>query len=195
MKKLASAVVLVALGLAASERGLRSQELPPIKVDLPPQPSWAAANIPDKYPDGKWSVHGLRKKLKANLNQEVEVKAILLDVYQCPPDQVKCPKGKTCKPCDQPHFFVADTKDTKKDRALVVCNYPVKPKPPTLPPVGTEVVVAGTFTREAGGFAASDGLVDHRKTSTADGKVISDGNALGDTPKGTDPNKVPRKGR
>jgi hypothetical protein len=158
---------------------LAQQELPPIKVDLPPQPSWAASNIPEKYPDGKWSVRGLRRKLKANLNQEVEVKGYIVDVYVCPPDQAKCPKGKVCKPCDVPHFFVADTKETKKERGMVVCNYPVKPKPPVMPPVGTEVVVSGTFLREAGGFAASDGLVDHKKlVSLPDNKVISEGNAL-----------------
>ena len=178
MKKgLVSALVAMVL-LAAGDRA-RSQELPPIKVDLPPQPSWAASNIPEKYPDGKWSVRGLRKKLKANLNQDVEVKGFIVDVYQCPPDQAKCPKGKVCKPCDQPHYYVGDAKDTKKERALVVCNYPVKPKPPVLPAVGTEVVVSGTFTREAGGFAASDGLVDHKKTATAaDNKVVVEGNAL-----------------
>jgi hypothetical protein len=155
-----------------------AQELPPVKVDLPPQPSWAASNIPEKYPDGKWSVRGLRKKIKANVDHDVDIKGFLVDVYQCPPEQQKCPKGKVCKPCDQPHYFVGDTKDTKKERAMVVCNYPVKPKPPVLPPVGTEVVVTGHFTREAGGFAASDGLLDHKRTTTTDGKPIVEGNAL-----------------
>jgi hypothetical protein len=165
--------------IAVGAAGVLAQELPPIKVDLPPQPSWAASTIPEKYPDGKWSVRGLRKKLKANLQQDVDVKGFIVDVYQCPPEQAKCPKGKVCKPCDQPHYFVGDTKETKKERALVVCNYPIKPKPPVLPAVGTEVVVTGTFTREAGGFAASDGLIDHKKTMTpADSKVIVEGNAL-----------------
>jgi hypothetical protein len=155
------------------------QELPPIKVDLPPQPAWNASNIPEKYPDGKWSVRGLRRHMQQNLNKELEVKGVLVDIYQCPPEQAKCPKGKVCKPCDQPHYYVGDSKDTKKERALVVCNYPVKPKPPVLPAVGTEVVVGGTFTREAGGFAASDGLMDHKKTVTAaDSKVVVEGNAL-----------------
>jgi len=179
MRKLA---IGVAMGVAVAAFGANvfaQQELPPIKVDLPPPPSWAQSTIPEKYPDGKWSVRGLRKKLKANLNQDVEVKGFIVDVYQCPPEQAKCPKGKVCKPCDVPHFFVADTKETKKERGMVVCNYPVKPKPPVLPPVGTEVIVSGTFVREAGGFAASDGLVDHKKTvNAADSKVIAEGNAL-----------------
>jgi len=178
-KVVTSALVGAVAILTLSGSGRSQQELPPIKVDLPPQPSWAQSNIPEKYPDGKWSVRGLRKKLKANLNQEVDVKGIIVDIYQCPPEQVKCPKGRVCKPCDQPHYFIGDSKDTKKERALVVCNYPVKPKPPVLPAVGTEVVVSGTFTREAGGFAASDGLLDHKKTvTTADGKEIVIGNAL-----------------
>jgi hypothetical protein len=165
--------VVFALGVAPAH----AQELPPIKVDLPPQPNWDAPTIPEKWPDGRWSIRGLRKKLKANLNQEVEVKGFLLEVYECPPEQAKCPKGKTCKPCDQPHFFVGDAKDTRKDRGIVVCNYPVKPKP-NLPKSGTELVVSGTFTQEAGGFAASDGLINHQKTTLVDGnKVVAQGNS------------------
>src|SRR5437660_8938751 len=116
MRKLVTGALLGAItvvGVGAGSMVLAQQELPPIKVDLPPQPSWAQSNIPEKYPDGKWSVHGLRKKLKAALDQDVDVKGIIVDIYQCPPDQVKCPKGKVCKPCDQPHYFLGDTKDTK----------------------------------------------------------------------------------
>jgi hypothetical protein len=172
--RLGLAFALVAAGSVVAI----SQELPPIKVDLPPQPSWAASNIPEKHPDGKWSVRGLRKKMKQTLDQDVEVKGVLIDVYQCPPEQQKCPKGKVCKPCEQPHFYIADTKETKKERALVVCNFLVKPKPPTLPAVGTELVITGTFTKEAGGFAASDGVLNHKKTVTADGKVVTEGNVF-----------------
>jgi hypothetical protein len=177
MKKLASGGFLGVIAIAAV--GVFAQELPPIKVDLPPQPSWASSNIPEKYPDGKWSVRGLRKQLKANLNQEVVVKGYVVDVYQCPPEQAKCPKGKVCKPCDQPHYFLGDAKETKRDRAMVVCNYPVKPKPPVIPPVGTEIAVKGMFQKEAGGFASSDGLLDHKETvTTADNKVVVSGNAF-----------------
>src|SRR5215471_110417 len=106
MKKLVTSGLLGMVAVVAGSVLARSQELPPVKVDLPPQPSWASSNIPEKYPDGKWSIRGLRKKLKANLNQEVEVKGFIVEVYACPPDQQKCPKGKVCKPCDQPHFFL-----------------------------------------------------------------------------------------
>ena len=151
---------------------------PAPQVVLPPQPSWAPSSIPEKHGDGRWSIRGVRKNEKTTLRQEVEVKGILVGVYECPPERKNCPKGQTCKPCEVPHFYVADTKDTPLEKSLIVCNYPVKPKPPTLPPVGTELVVKGIFTEEAGGFADSRGLLDHRKTTTAEGKVISTGNAV-----------------
>lgn len=151
--------------------------MPSIKVDLPPSPEFKVSDVPEKHADGTWSVNGLRKKLEKNLNQEVEVKGFLVGTYVCPPERANCPKGKTCKPCDQPHFFVGDKKDTKREKALLVANYPIKPKPPVLPEAGAEVVVKGKFTREAGGFAASDGLIDHLQTKAGD-KVIVDGNVF-----------------
>jgi hypothetical protein len=130
--------------------------LPPIKVDLPPPPSFAASDIPEKNPDGTWTVRGVRKKKAETLNKEVKVKAYLLEVYQCP----KCPKGQTCKLCDQPHFFMGDKPDTKKEKALMVVDYlSPKQKPPALT-VGKQYDVSGTFAiNSPTGFGASDGLI------------------------------------
>jgi hypothetical protein len=130
--------------------------LPPIKVDLPPPPSFAASDIPEKNPDGTFTVRGLRKKKPENLNKEIKVKAYLLEVYQCP----KCPKGQTCKLCDQPHFFMGDKPDTKKEKALMIVDYLApKQKPPALT-VGKQYDVAGTFAiNSPTGFGSSDGLV------------------------------------
>lgn len=130
--------------------------LPPIKVDLPSPPSFAASDVPEKNPDGTFTVRGLRKKKAENLNKEIKVKAYLLEVYQCP----KCPKGQTCKLCDQPHFFMGDKPDTKKEKALMVVDYlSPKQKPPALT-VGKQYDVAGTFSvNSPTGFGASDGLV------------------------------------
>ena len=130
--------------------------LPPIKVDLPPPPSFAASDIPEKNPDGTFTVRGLRKKKAENLNKEVKVKAYLLEVYQCP----ICPKGQTCKLCDQPHFFMGDKPDTKKEKALMVVDYLApKQKPPALT-VGKQYDVSGTFAiNSPTGFGASEGLV------------------------------------
>jgi hypothetical protein len=159
---LVGSLLLSLAGCSGSSSGATMAEpeataLPPIKVDLPPPPSFAASDIPDKNPDGTFTVHGLRKKKGVeNLNKEVKVKAFLLEVYQCP----VCPKKQTCKMCDQPHFFLGDKPDTKKEKALMVVDYLMpKQKPPALT-VGKQYDIAGTFAiNSPTGFGASDGLI------------------------------------
>ncbi len=130
--------------------------LPPIKVDLPSPPSFAASDIPLKNPDGSFTVRGLRKNKAETIGKEVKVKAYLLEVYVCP----VCPKGQTCKLCDQPHFFIGDKPDTKKEKALMVVDYLMpKQKPPALT-VGKQYDIAGTFSiNSPTGFGSSDGLL------------------------------------
>jgi hypothetical protein len=130
--------------------------LPPIKVDLPPAPSFAASDVPEKTPEGDWSIRGVRKNRATTMNQKVKVKGFLLEVYQCP----VCPKGQTCKLCDQPHFFLGDKADTKKEKALMVVDYLApKQKPPALT-VGKEYEVNGTFAiNSPTGFGSSEGLL------------------------------------
>src|SRR5689334_5657618 len=86
-----------AVGCTSSSSGASMAEpeataLPPIKVDLPPPPSFAASDVPVKLPDGTYTVYGLRKGKAELFGKEVKVKAYLLEVYQCP----VCPKGQTC---------------------------------------------------------------------------------------------------
>jgi hypothetical protein len=130
--------------------------LPPLKVDLPPPPSFADQNQPLGYPDGTVSVFGLRKQKDKYLSKEVKVKAYLLEVYLCP----VCPKGQTCKLCDQPHFFLSDTANGKREKSLIVVDYLMpKQKPPFLT-IGKQYVIEGTFARNSPtGFADSDGLL------------------------------------
>jgi hypothetical protein len=143
--------------------------LPPIKVDLPPPPSFAASDIPEKTPEGDWSIRGVRKNRATTLNQKVKVKGTLLEVYQCP----VCPKGQTCKLCDQPHFFLGDKADTKKEKALMVVDYLApKQKPPALT-VGKQYEIEGTFSiNSPTGFGASDGLVIFSKMTDDKGVVF-----------------------
>ena len=167
-------VVLVASGLAASilaASGLAgcsgggsgaslgtepSNALPPIKVDLPPQPAFLPPDVPIKTADGVYSIYGVRKDKAATMTKDVKVKGYLLEVYVCP----VCPKGQTCKACDQPHFFLGDKPDTKKEKALMVVDYLApKQKPPTLT-VGKQYEVAGSFNiNSPTGFGSSDGLI------------------------------------
>jgi len=228
MKRLRSVYhLMVPLALAllvpmnpAPARG-QGQAMPPIKVDLPPSPNFNVQNAPEQYPSGELSVYGLRKRMAKYLDKDVQVKAYLLQIYECPAELRKCNdelaakskkekkkemkalKGgapsKTpaapaadamkggCRPCDQPHFFVADTPNTKIDHALLVADYPIKDwntgKPKALVAKagaeGGQYVITGTFAiNSIGGFAASDGLIIHKKLQDSTGKVITEGNAV-----------------
>lgn len=133
-----------------------SNALPPIKVDLPPQPAFTPPDVPIKSPEGVYSIYGVRKEKAKTLGTDLKVKGYLLEVYQCP----VCPKGQTCKACDQPHFFLGDKPDTKKEKALMVVDYlGQKQKPPALT-VGKQYEVAGSFNiNSPTGFGSSDGLM------------------------------------
>jgi hypothetical protein len=204
--------LMVTLALALSIPGkvfAQGQALPPIKVNLPPSPSFDIATAPLQYPSGEMSVYGLRKGMSKFLDKDVRVKAYVLEVYECPAEQRKCndeaaAKAKrdrrragknpppppvvdeknVCRPCDQPHFYIADTPTTKKERALLVADYPVKdwktgkPKPLEAK-AGEQYVVTGTFAiNSMTGFAASNGLLVHKKMEDMQGKVIAEGNAV-----------------
>lgn len=218
-------LMMVPLALALlSPFGVRrvqaqGQELAPIKVDLPPSPNFNVNNAPEQYPSGELSVYGLRKKMNRYLDKDVQVKAYLLQIYECPAEQRKCndelqakskkekvkqakaaakaakkggepppvaeaPKAGGCRPCDQPHFFMGDTPTTKLERALLVADYPLKdwntgkPKP-LVAKTGEQYTVTGQFAiNSIGGFAASDGLIIHKKLQDSSGKVVVEGNAV-----------------
>jgi hypothetical protein len=89
-----------------------------------------------------------------------------------------------CKACEQPHFFLSDTPNGKMERAIVVADYPIKdwktskPKPLVVKQ-GDQYVVTGTFAiNSITGFAASNGLIVHKRTEDATGKVVAEGNAV-----------------
>ena len=212
------AVALLAPGSVRLAYG-QGQALPPIKVDLPPPPNFNVQNAPEKYPTGEMSIYGLRKHMSQYLDKDVQVKAYLLQIYECPAEQRKCnddlaakskkekkkelkalKKGKEgapagrgreppkmkggCRPCDQPHFFLGDTPTTKLDHGLLVADYPIKdwntgkPKP-LVAKAGEQYVVTGTFAiNSIGGFAASDGLIIHKKLAGRDGQGLAEGNAV-----------------
>ena len=199
----------------------QGQEMPPIKVDLPPPPNFNVQTAPEKYPSGEMSIYGLRKHMSQYLDKDVQVKAYLLQIYECPAEQRKCnddlavkskkekkkelsnlKKGKEtaaapakggaaaapmvggCRPCDQPHFYLGDTATTKLDHGLLVADYPIKdwntgkPKP-LVAKAGDQYIITGTFAiNSIGGFAASDGLIIHKKFTDAAGKVIAEVNAV-----------------
>ena len=213
---LALALTLV-LSVATPEVLGQSQQMPPIKVDLPPPPNFNVQTAPEKYPSGELSIYGLRKHMSQYLDKDVQVRAYLLMIYECPAELRKCndelaakakkekkkemksgkgapPKAPAaaaaeqmkggCRPCDQPHFFLGDTPTTKLDHGLLIADYPIKdwntgkPKP-LVAKAGEQYVVTGMFAiNSMTGFAASDGLIIHKKVQDASGKVIAEGNAV-----------------
>jgi hypothetical protein len=202
------ALALLSPGTALSQ----GQQVAPIKVNLPSSPNFDIATAPVTYPSGEMSVYGLRKGMTKYLDKDVRVKAYLLEVYECPAEIRKCndeaaakakrekknkkppkadappataaPEKSACRPCDQPHFFIADTPTTKLERALLVADYPVKdwktgkPKP-LVAKAGDQFIVTGTFAiNSITGFAASNGLIIHKKLEDMTGKVLAEGNAV-----------------
>lgn len=197
----------VATQVARAQQG---QALPPVKVNLPPSPNFDVSTAPVTHPTGELSVYGLRKGMSKYLDKDVRVKAYLLEIYECPAEIRKCnedaaskskrekkkaPKDAPpvpaaaadkggCRPCDQPHFFIADTPTTKRERALLVADYPIKdwetgkPKP-LVAKAGDQYIITGTFAiNSMTGFAASNGLLIHKKFEDLQGKVIAEGNAV-----------------
>jgi hypothetical protein len=190
----------------------QGSEVAPIKVNLPPSPSFAASNLPTQYPGGEFSITGLRKMKDKYMDKDVQVKAYLVEIYECPAELRKCndelnektkvqkkkamKKGGEaltqnvqvdrggCRPCDQPHFFMGDTPTVKKERALLIADYPIKdwetgdPKP-LVAKTGEQYIVTGTFSiNSMTGFAASNGLIIHKKFQDLQGKVLAEGNAV-----------------
>lgn len=216
--RILSLPLALALLVPFAAHGQQGTAMPPIKVDLPPPPNFNVQNAPEKYPTGELSIYGLRKRMSQYLDKDVQVKAYLLQIYECPPELRKCndelqlkakknakknakaaksgapPKGASaaaaeqmkggCRPCDQPHFFLGDTPTTKIDHALLVADYPIKDwdtgKPKSLvAKAGEQYTVTGMFAiNSMGGFAASDGLIIHKKFQDSAGKVIAEGNAV-----------------
>lgn len=138
-------------------------QLPQIKVNLPPAPSFQKEHAPERYTDSAYSVYGVRKGIATTLNKEVRLKGFLLEVYECP----VCPKGATCKDCDKPHFFLSDRANGPKEESLMVTDYPKEDKETkkkTTFDVGSQYYVIGTFAKSSpSGFQNSDGLLVYKE--------------------------------
>ena len=101
-----------------------------------------------------------------------------------PPPPPPTPSEGGCRACEQPHFFLSDQPTGKMERALLVADYPIKDwktgKPQAIKvKQGEQYVVTGTFAiNSITGFAASNGLIVHKRTEDATGKVVAEGNAV-----------------
>jgi hypothetical protein len=212
MLRISMVTIFTMASLVSGAALAQGQAMAPVKVNLPPSPNFNVSNAPEKFPTGELSVFGVRKQKDKYMDKDVRVKGYLTEVYECPAELRKCndalfekkkaekkkamKKGGDalvapvnvdrggCRPCDQPHFFIADNPGTKRERALLVADYPVKdwdtgdPRPLVVKP-GEVVTVTGTFSiNSMTGFAASNGLIIHKKLVDSQGKILAEGNAV-----------------
>jgi hypothetical protein len=155
------------------------EELPNIKVELPPSPDFDEGKAPVKWegdPDGAYSIYGLRKDIDDRLKegesgQKIVVKGWVQEIY-VPPE---CPEDQLCPPGKQPHFWITDNQNEKgKKRAMMVVNYyfPIpewdeatqdqwKDQPLVVIEVGKQYTIKGEFKRFSDtGFAHDNGLLE-----------------------------------
>jgi hypothetical protein len=177
---------LVWLGGCGQSTDTTATEEPTVRPNLPTVPTVPPPPHPITYPDGTYTVYGLRKRIERTIDSEVKVTGYISWVYAAP----ECPEGRTCPPPKMPHLRIADTpNETDERKTLVLVGYaanqkeiddareelahgrtPAPPEGEGLPPIPTDLeigrrgVFEGRFTRVAGsGFLESEGLLDYRR--------------------------------
>jgi hypothetical protein len=190
---IATAVVMLSLSACGEQSAaVVAEDLPEIRPNLPAVPSVPPPRHKIQYDDGTWSVYGLRKRLRQNINEEVRVKAFVVKVFTPEP----CPEGRTCPPASMPHLWLGDDQDETSERKLLrLVGYAqsqqemdtarenaekgrdtsAEEAAAGLPPVifdwqqGKQYVVKGRFTRSSGtGFAYSEGLLEYMEHTCLD---------------------------
>lgn len=192
MKRSVRVILLSSLlGLVAggcdqlSGSSLRVERLPEVQPSLPAVPRIPPPPFPVTYPDGTYSVFGVRRRSATTLDHDASVTGYIVEIYQPP----ACPEGETCPRPAAPHFFLADTaNEGDAAKRLLVAGYAQSdeelrelirrgsrrdPGPDgTVPPaidftVGNKVKVTGRFaTMSSVGFNASNGLLEYSTHQT-----------------------------
>lgn len=84
--------------------------------DLPPVPKVRSPRHKIQYEDGTYSVFGLRKRLRDNIDEVVRVKGLVIKIYQPQP----CDEGETCPPQTMPHVWLGDDLDESSEQKLLL---------------------------------------------------------------------------
>ncbi len=190
---LGKTLALAALLMLPVVAGCNPSGAPPPKEEKPPDfvpnlpavPTITIPNVPVNFPDGSYSVFGLRKKQKETLRQRVRVTAMVVEIYQKP----FCPEGKTCPPAKMPHLYLADTIGEKNPKyrltlvgyaegfqQMAKCKEDAEkgvvqeiPEGVELPPcvwdfeIGRKYLLDGWYTIiSSHGFQDSDGLMEYK---------------------------------
>ncbi|MCA9711143.1 MAG: hypothetical protein KDK70_35200 [Myxococcales bacterium] len=144
-----------------------------VGVSLPTAPTFPAAKVPETYPDGAYSIAGLRAHQDARVAEgeagaEVMVRAYVAKIYVPP----TCPEGEACPPPKQTHVWVVDDPDEHGlRRAMLVVNYRFlipewearrwKDEPEVVLEQGQQYTFKGRFKRFSDtGFAHDQGLLE-----------------------------------
>jgi hypothetical protein len=172
---LVGAVGFAAVACDAKEEAPKEEEevFNDPKVELPAAPNFEEGKVDEQYPDGAYSVYGLRRKLDERVAEgvagtEITVRAYIQEIYVPDP----CPEGEVCPPGKQPHVWVVDQPDVQgKKRAMMVVNYAFvipesdakrwKDEPAVLLEKGKQYTFKGKFKRFSDtGFADDRGLLE-----------------------------------
>lgn len=165
------------------------EALPDVSPSLPNVPTIPPAAYPIQYPDGSYSVYGVRRREATTMGHEQTITAYIVGIYTPP----ECPSGRTCPPPAAPHLWLADARDVGEDgQRLMLVGYAEsqqkideaienerrgRAQPPEsesglipIPTdfvVGNRVKVTGQFARLSGaGFNNSQGLLEYRSHQT-----------------------------
>jgi len=187
------AVVMAMALLAAAGCGSKSgadpgtAELPKIDVSLPAPPKVPPRKYPVNYPDGSISVEEALRNADKYLKKDVKVKGVVVWKSECE----KCPKGKTCAPCEMANLLVADAADEPRLKLMVVDFIREEFE---LVELTHNVYVNGTFARTSRtGFVNKEGLIGFKTIEDIDtAKIIGGTEDPGLIP-GMPPGMVPMK--
>lgn len=168
---------------------LEVEKLPEIQPNLPPVPTLPPPPYPIQYPDGSYSVYGLKKRLRTTIDNDARVTGFIVEVYKA----ASCPKGEDCPKPIAPHMWMADQPtEANSDKRLTVVGYAenqnqideavakarkgqykAPPAETGLAPIptdfneGNKIVAQGRFTRiSASGFNQSEGLLEYQGHTT-----------------------------
>ncbi len=191
---LALAAPLVATTLVAGcgegpASDLVIEALPDVSPSIPNVPTIPPPPYPVQYPDGSYSVYGVRRREATTMDHDQTITGYIVEIYTPP----ECPTGRTCPPPAAPHLWIADARDVPADgQRLMVVGYAENQaaideaienarRGRTQPPesesgmipiptdfnVGNKVKVTGRFARLSGaGFNNSEGLLEYRGHET-----------------------------
>jgi hypothetical protein len=114
----------------------------PGQAKLPPTPDLEPPAVPERHPDGAWSVKGFLGAKKDALAGAVQVRGTVAALYPCAPQET------VCKPA--PHLWLTDSRSGVGRRLLVGGERDIAARGWS---VGQELTLAGAFAT-----ASPDGL-------------------------------------